>query len=64
MRETPWADGSALYALLSGGPRPTYRESLDKPKLNWYGEVIPQIVLVRNNIGRLGKPKRAPRLPE
>lgn len=45
------------------GPRRTYRERLDLLPRNVYGELIPRIVTVRGNIRRLGKPRRAPRLP-
>jgi hypothetical protein len=61
-RETPsdlWED-SVLYAVLNGERR-TYRERLDRPRRNVFNEVIPRIVIVRNNIRRLGKVK--PKLP-
>lgn len=57
MRDSPAPDWEAY----SGGR--TYRERLDAPKRNWSGDVIPRIVLVRWNLRRMGKPRRAPRLP-
>lgn len=65
LQETPdpfW-QGSPFITHLMGGPRMTYREQLDRPKLNYRGEVIPQIVLVRANLRRLGKPRVPPRIP-
>lgn len=62
-RETPsdlWED-SILYQILGVGRRPSYREDLDRPRLNMFGDVIPRIVLVRNNIRRLGRSR--PNLP-
>lgn len=45
------------------GPRRTYRERLDRPRFNMYGQLIPRIVAVRRHINLLGKPRRPPRLP-
>jgi hypothetical protein len=59
IRDTPAADWSEFL-----GPRRTYRERLDMARRNIYGDVIPRIVLVRRNLSLLGKPRRAPRLPE
>lgn len=42
----------------------TYREWLMRPKRNAFGEVIPQIAIVRKNLRRLGRAPRAPRLPQ
>jgi hypothetical protein len=46
------------------GPRQSYRDAITKPKRNMFGKVIPRIVIVRNNLRRLGKPNRAPLLPD
>lgn len=64
-RETPdpWLDDSPLFAHLTGAKPLSYRERLDRPRRNAYGEVIPQIALVRANIRRLGKPTKPPRIP-
>jgi hypothetical protein len=40
------------YYLFSRDPR-SYREQLHASKLNYYGEVIPQIEIVRQNLQRL-----------
>lgn len=69
-RETPaidWNDSWASRQLLGRmgatlTPR-TYRDTLDRPRKNAVGEVIPRITLVRANLRRLQKPPRAPRLP-
>lgn len=42
----------------------TYRESLDRVKINHFGEPIPRIEIVRQNLRALGKPPRPPRLPD
>ncbi len=62
MRNTP-CEPSPLLALLERGPRPTYRERLDRPKVNYKGETIPQRALVERNIRLLGRPKQKPNLP-
>ena len=43
--------------------RRSYREQLDEQPRNVYGDLIPRIVTVRRNLWKLGKPRRAPRLP-
>lgn len=35
------------------GPRPSYRERLDAVKLNYFGEPIPRIEIVRHNLRQL-----------
>lgn len=53
VHESPVVDTSWLFARLSGQRGPTYRERLDAIPKNCFGEVIPRIVIVRNNIARL-----------
>lgn len=62
-RETPsdLHEDSMLFTLLGGGRLRSYRENLDRPRHNHFGDVIPRIVIVRNNIRRLGRHR--PHLP-
>jgi len=63
-RENPDPFREPSYLLeFFGGPRRSYRERLHWQRRNGYGELIPRIVTVRQNLRALGKPKRAPRLP-
>jgi len=62
LRKTPDPFASPSVTHLLGGQM-SYREQLDRPKLNYFGEVIPQIVLVRANLLRLGKPRVPPQIP-
>ncbi len=48
--EDPWR-GGALDRLF--GDRRTYRERLDAWRINYLGERIPRIVIVRNNLAAL-----------
>ena len=65
LRETPcvWQDMVPLLATRLGMPRMSYRDRLTRRRRNAAGEVIPQIVLVRANLRRLGKPRVPPRIP-
>ena len=47
MREYPWPYAPWWFLRL------TYRERLDLPPRNFYGELIPRIVIVRQNLRRL-----------
>jgi hypothetical protein len=53
LRVSPAPDNGFLFERLGGGPRKTYREQLTERKRNWYGELIPQIEIVKTNIQRL-----------
>jgi hypothetical protein len=64
LEESPAPDFSDVFGEYLGGRRPSYRERLDAPTFNYRGARIPQIVIVRHNLARLGKPKRPPQLPE
>jgi hypothetical protein len=61
LRETPAMSFESEWFPIR---RISRRAWLDRQPRNVYGEVIPRITIVRNNIRRLGKPKIAPRLPE
>lgn len=64
LRESPDPfDGRECAELLGFLPTPTYRERLDRQPVNCFREAIPRIVIVRNNLRRLGKSRRPPRLP-
>lgn len=54
----PFHDDCGLFKKLFGDKMPTYRERLDKIQVNYYGNPIPRITIVRNNLSRLkqGKP--------
>lgn len=58
LRESPAMDWLTFF-----DDRLTYREQLDRRRRNAYGDIIPQITLVRRNLRLLGKPCRPPRLP-
>ena len=63
IRETPWHESTFLNHFL-GLPRPSYRETLDRPAVNWHGDVIPRRVILERNARLLGPirldPKRLP----
>lgn len=61
--ETPDPFRTAVFNRILGLPVLSYRDRLIAPQFNWRGDRIPQIALVRNNLVRLGKPRRPPRLP-
>ncbi len=63
LRETPCPENNRLLGWHLGMPQISYRERLDRVKRNWFMQPIPRIVIVRNNIRRLGKPAQKPRLP-
>lgn len=41
----------------------SYRERLDEQKVNYLGEPIPRITIVRRNLYKMQKPSRKPNLP-
>lgn len=67
LRETedPFADSAGVLSALLGGPQKSYRDVLDRTRINHFGEVIPRIATVRRNIRfTLADPKLpASRLP-
>lgn len=62
--EDPLRISGPLYQALNGEKGPTYREHLDRIRVNHFGDRIPRIEIVKRNIKRLGKPQRKPRLPD
>lgn len=62
--ESPYVNSPGLFRELFGLPRNTYRERLHRDIINIYGEKVPRIVVVRENIRRLGKPRVPPRIPD
>lgn len=55
---------SMIFNEMCGLPRVTYRQYLDRARVNVYGETIPRIAIVRDNIERLGPTRLDPnRLP-
>lgn len=66
LKETPYGDPWESVWRREMDPHykpPTYRERLDRPKRNYYGEVIPRRVIIERNIRHLGKPPKPPNLP-
>lgn len=63
--EDPFVVRYGPLAEALGLPRRTYREELDRVRVNVYGDPIPRIALVRNNIAQLygWGPRATPRLP-
>ena len=59
----PWREESPFVTAVFGGPSLSYRDRLTRRRRNHYGEVIPQITLVRANLRRLGTPRVPPRIP-
>lgn len=65
LRETedPYESDFLFYQLTGLKPK-TYRERLDRIRVNVYGEAIPRIVVVRQNLRYLGNIRLDPnRLP-
>lgn len=51
LRETPDPFNNCTFlSEMLGGPRLSYRERLDRQRVNSYGELIPRIVTVRRNL--------------
>lgn len=62
--EDPFRDHSGLFDEMFGRPRRTYRQILHRDIINAYGETVPRIELVRENLRRLGKTRLNPsRIP-
>jgi hypothetical protein len=49
LKTTP-SDTGGLYVLLGGGPRRSYRDRLDAVAVNYFGDPIPRIEIVRRNL--------------
>lgn len=64
MSEDPYRASSYLLSEMFGHGRQTYREHLHRPIINAYGEEVPRIAIVRENLRRLGKIRLNPaRIP-
>jgi hypothetical protein len=60
LRETPFDSDFESLNVLLGRPNMPYRDRLTRRRRNAAGHLIPQSTIVRNNLRRLGKPKRKP----
>ena len=63
MLESPDPFRTDVFNGMFGLPTVSYRDRLTQPRYNYLNQRIPQIVLVRANLRRLGKPTQTPRLP-